>query len=115
MIVVKVELHSANTGKVTEIGRMNISNDGTGSRTRGHYDVVMMRRKTTNTVQRRGRVQDYPRLSYTVWELVKRALICTLGQYPIHPGTPEEFDRDVRGIPDPECACAADRCADSFE
>jgi hypothetical protein len=30
MLVVRVELHSAVTGKVTELGRMIVANDGTG-------------------------------------------------------------------------------------
>lgn len=97
MIIVKIELHSANTGKVTEIGRMQISNNGlSGDIKRGDYDVEIMRRGTTNKVQRRGMVRDYPRLSYTVWELVRRSLVAALGKWPIHPGEPEEFDEQVR-------------------
>ena len=73
MIVVKVELHSARTGKVSEIGRLLISNDGTGSPTRGNY-VIQRLRRGTQAVQKTGRVEDYPRQSYSVWELLKRAL-----------------------------------------
>lgn len=96
MLVIKIELHSANTGKVTEIGRANIINNGTGTSKRGNYDVEIMRRGTTDKVQRRGSVTDYPRLSYTVWELVRRALVAGLGKWPVHPGEPEEFDQDVK-------------------
>lgn len=78
MIVVKIELHSAITGKVSEIGRMLIVNDGTGTHKRGNYNVGIMRRGTIKTVQKRGRVQEYPRLSYTVWELVRRSLMSVL-------------------------------------
>lgn len=98
MILVKIELHSARTGKVTEIGRMEITNTGLGTQKRGEYDVALMRRGTTDKVQRRGMVRDYPRLSYTVWELVRRALVAGLGKWPVHPGYPEEFDEDVRGF-----------------
>lgn len=74
MIVVKVELHSAVTGAVTEIGRMVISNDGTGTSNRGNYDARLMRRGTVDRVQRRGRIEGYPRKSLSVWTLVARAL-----------------------------------------
>jgi hypothetical protein len=97
MIVVTVELHSARTGKVTSLGRMHISNTGEASTLDGlhDYDVEIMRKGTTNKVQRRGLVSNYPRQAYTVWELVKRALIAGLGKNPIHPGTPEEFNEQV--------------------
>lgn len=73
MIVVKIELHSAITGKVTQLGQMYISNDGTGDFKRGNYLVEVMR-KNSDSVQRQGYVPDYPRQSYTVWELVRRSL-----------------------------------------
>lgn len=95
MIIVKIELHSAITGRVTEIGRMRLCNDGTSDNaTRGAYNVEVMRRGT-DKVQKRGRVENYPRLAYSVWELVRRALVATLGKWPIHPGEPEEFNADV--------------------
>lgn len=75
MIVVKVELHSAITGEVTEIGRMTISNDGTSERSdRGNYDVRLMRRGIHAVVQRQGRVEQHPRKSASIWVLVKRAV-----------------------------------------
>lgn len=96
MLVVKVELHSAITGQVSEIGRMVIYNDGTGTKDRGNYVTNLLRKGTTDKVQRRGFVTNYPRLSYSVWELVKRALTTVVGKgEPIHPGTPGEFDVDV--------------------
>lgn len=73
MIVVRIELHSANTGKVSEIGRMNIANTGGGTAARGDY-VVNVFRKGSSVVLRRGHVFDYPRQSYNVWRLVCRAL-----------------------------------------
>lgn len=74
MIVVKVELHSARTGKVTEVGRLLIANDGTGTPRRGNYTGVLLRRGSTKRVQRTARLLDYPRQSYTVWEFVRRML-----------------------------------------
>lgn len=83
MIVVKIELHSAVTGGVQEIGRMLIANDGSGEGGRGNYDVKVLRRgvdvlrrldwqraPTTRT----GRVEGFPRHSYNVWRLISRAL-----------------------------------------
>lgn len=75
MIVVRVELHSARTGKVKEIGRMlidNISMRGNDSR-RGDYRIRLLKRGAKQ-VLREGRVMDYPRLSYNVWRLVFRGL-----------------------------------------
>ena len=75
MIVVKVELHSAITGKIAEIGRTYIYNKG-GTRARGDYAVNVCRKGSRNfyNAARRGEVLDYPRLSYNVWRLVSRAL-----------------------------------------
>ncbi len=74
MIVVKIELHSAITGEVSEIGRMHIVNDASGDSTRGNYATALMRRGTTATVQRRGVVKGHARLAYSVWVLVAKAL-----------------------------------------
>lgn len=96
MIIVKVELVSAiHSSRSKELGRMIITNDGTGTDKRCSYDVEVMRRGAPSRVQRRARVQDYPRLAYTVWELVKRALEASFGKWPVHPGQPQEFDEEV--------------------
>lgn len=78
MIIIRVELHSAITRQVTEIARMRICNVG-GTRTSGNYQVETLRGRSPEqfnrgTVQRRGEVRDYPRLSLHVWNLVARAL-----------------------------------------
>lgn len=76
MIVVRIELWSAITGQVTEIGRMHISNvGGTRDGKLGDYDVEVMRRGTKDKVLRKGSVTQYPRLSYNVWRLICRALL----------------------------------------
>jgi len=83
MIVVKVELHSAVTGNVTEIGKMIVDNVGDRSYrdpSRGDYRVRLGRRGRTKTdevldsPQKTGEVLNYPRLTYSVWVLVARAL-----------------------------------------
>lgn len=81
MIVVRVELHSAITGQVTELARMHISNEG-GTATKGDYGVETLRGRDKaaldkRRVQRSGKVTNYPRLSIHVWHLVARALIAT--------------------------------------
>tara|TARA_Y100000310_G_scaffold211266_1_gene212027 strand:- start:7064 stop:7330 length:267 start_codon:yes stop_codon:yes gene_type:complete len=83
MIVVKVELHSAITGKVKTLGQMIIHNVG-GTEKSGNYEVKVARkndvgdlRKNFFTPLRTGRVQNYPRLSYNVWRLVLRSLRAT--------------------------------------
>lgn len=79
MLVVRVELHSAITGKITEIGRMIIANDATGTRTRGNYQTRVFKGRSTSqldmgVVQRRGGVFNWPRQARHVWNLVSAAL-----------------------------------------
>lgn len=62
---------------------MHISNVGTGSEARGDYRVDIMRRGTSARVQRSGHVSDYPRKSYSVWELVRRALSAAFEKHPV--------------------------------
>jgi hypothetical protein len=76
MVIVTVHLASAISGELTEIGRMHISNVG-GTQRRGEYDVEVMRRGTTDKVQRTGRVPSYNRISDPVWRLVAKALDAT--------------------------------------
>ena len=97
MLVVKIELHSAISGNVAEIGRMLIGNDGRGTAKRGCYNVRVLRRERTpvqggadfrqwdtRPVARTGRVEGFPRLSYSVWRLVARAI---LSAFPEEQGT----------------------------
>lgn len=84
MIVVKIELHSAITSKITLLGKMVICNDGESEDPkRGHYKAYVLRKRDAGSdirvryladATRYGRVRDYPRLSYAVWRLVLRAL-----------------------------------------
>lgn len=78
MIVVRVELHSAITRKMTEIARLTICNVG-GSHERGDYQVCTYRGRNKEaldkrTVNRSGSVNNYPRLALHVWHLVYEAL-----------------------------------------
>jgi len=88
MILVRIELHSTNTGKVTEIGVMRIGNVGNNpDPSVGDYEVRVQRRNERplpdvkadfegweKPTTRKGEVKNYPRLSYNVWRLVARAL-----------------------------------------
>lgn len=79
MIIVRVELHSAITGRVTEIARARICNIG-GTKTRGFYEVATFRGRDKDALDKRierraATVENYPRLSVHVWHLVARALI----------------------------------------
>jgi hypothetical protein len=75
VILIKVELHSAVTGKVTEIGRAHIFNDGAGDRRSGSYGARFMRRGTTDTVQREAKIPKHGRLSQSIWVLVRKAVV----------------------------------------
>jgi hypothetical protein len=79
MIIVRVELHSAITRKVTEIARMKICNTG-GTVERGEYHVATLRGRRTEQLDRgittrEGDVKDYPRQAIHIWHLVARALV----------------------------------------
>ena len=73
MLVIKVELHSVITGKVSEIARMHVWNKGNGTETRGHYGGAVFR-KGSHKRLREGAVNDYPRKSLHVWNLIARML-----------------------------------------
>lgn len=73
MILVKVELHNANTGAVTELGRAMIYNDGTSpSPMYGNYTVVV--HDKDDAPQSLPSVTDWPRLAHNAWQLIGRAL-----------------------------------------
>jgi hypothetical protein len=79
VLVVRVELHSAITGKVTEIARMFIANTGTGTPNRGNYCGRALRKgaKDTRLIRnsiRLGEVYNYARKSKHVWNLVAKML-----------------------------------------
>lgn len=84
MLVVTVALHSARTGKTEVLGQAiidNTSGGGTGRHAaRADYRVRVGRkgsdlRAIAEKPQREGEVRNYPRLSYSVWRLVIRALL----------------------------------------
>ena len=82
MIVVRVELHSAITKRVTELARMTIANAG-GTEQRGDYDCQTLRGRDSDAldrsfadsvVTRKCQVRGHERLKLHVWNLVAKAL-----------------------------------------
>ena len=77
MLVIKAELHNANTGEVSVLGEMHIINDGTRTKWTGNYDVFCWDGPASNgrVDPIRSRVEDWPRYPYpSVWLLVLAAL-----------------------------------------
>lgn len=82
MIVVRVELHSAVTGRVSELARLLIDNDGIASSDNprvGDYRARSLRGRdkdalSKGTVSKTGYIKGWRRLDFHVWNLVRRAL-----------------------------------------
>jgi hypothetical protein len=82
VIRITIELVSARGPEHdAELGQMLICNTGKGTDPkRGDYTVYLGKRGVTETEQvykkplRVGEVKDYPRLTYSVWILIARAL-----------------------------------------
>lgn len=80
MIVVKVEMWPLGKEEgAREIGRAHISNDGTGDRATGHYNVKLLKSaeyaKRLGGTWKAGRVEGFPRLTLGPWDLLYRALV----------------------------------------
>ena len=81
MIVIRVELWSARTGKKRAIGLGIIANRGTtAGQTRGDYEMYIARKgqwdvtKIMEEPLRRASVKSWPKGSYSVWRLVLKLL-----------------------------------------
>lgn len=79
MIIVRVELHSAVTSRITELARMAIVNDATGSNRYGNYDGFIYRGRCKEhldkrTLMRQKKIMNWPRLDFHVWNLVAKML-----------------------------------------
>ena len=79
MIVIRIELHSAKTGNITELGRTYITNDGKGSHRKRNYDVRVCRKGkydlTNYKPLRIGRIEKFPSVSKNIWCLVIQCLL----------------------------------------
>lgn len=80
MIIVKVELWSAVTGKKTELARMEICNSGTNLiSSKGNYHAATLVGRSTEAFNQRRIskstfIEDWPRQARHVWNLVATAL-----------------------------------------
>lgn len=80
MIRVTIELLNANKGgERSLLGVMHISNDGTGTDARCHYDGEIFRMDkvrgcATHVRTRQGRVENHPRHREVVWKLLQKML-----------------------------------------
>lgn len=94
MLIVRVELLSAITGRTTELARMTICNSGQSDNPRvGDYEVATLRGRDRETLDKsmfsyhrdhilgaaphRGEVKGHRRLDLHVWFLVAKALEAT--------------------------------------
>jgi hypothetical protein len=83
MIIVRVELHSAITGKIIELARIKIWNDVSGTNTRRNYQAISFRGRSTKqlnkeTVIKHTELKEWPSKQLHVWNLV-RAVLTNLG------------------------------------
>jgi hypothetical protein len=77
MILVTLELHSAITGKVTELGRAIIANDESSTdRAIGNYTVKLS--ANLGGVPREGRVVGHCRSTWDFWPLIAKALAAAI-------------------------------------
>lgn len=83
MIVVKMELWpGGDQSRMKTLGTINIVNDGTGTWSRGNYDVFVMQRGKGkgHKVWRRGKVTGHSRLSKSPYYLLLAALQAAIGK-----------------------------------
>lgn len=85
MLVVKIELHSAVTGRVTTLATGKIVNTGTGTPTRGNYYAVL--RDAAGREWKRGTAEDFPRTRLLAWDLLYRVLGRLIGERNVTPKT----------------------------
>lgn len=72
MIITRMMLHSAITGGITELVKIKISNDGTGTQKRGNYRWTITGKRGRK--MKEGRLVNWPRLSKTPLELLQRII-----------------------------------------
>jgi hypothetical protein len=77
MIRITIELCSAITGKTTTLATGTISNDCTGTKTRGNYNVHLCDK--AGRPWKEGKVHGFARKQLLAWDLLYRALNSTVG------------------------------------
>jgi hypothetical protein len=75
MIVVPMELKSAiSASRSRSLGRLEIGNDGTGTATRGNYEVRLYSSGDRPRLIRTARVENFPRQAVPAWRLIQKAM-----------------------------------------
>lgn len=72
MLTIKIELHSAITGKTKTLATGKIVNTGAGTPTQGEYRVEL--RDAAGRTWKQGTVRGFPRKRLLAWDLLYRAL-----------------------------------------
>jgi hypothetical protein len=86
MLIIRIELHSAVTGKVTTVATGKIVNTGTGTPTRGNYRIDL--RDAAGRPWRAGTLEGFPRKRLLAWDLLYRALEKLVGSRNPTPNSP---------------------------
>lgn len=80
MIVARMELHSAiSPDRDDNLCKVVIINDGTGTPTRGNYDVKLYARSNGRLV-RTARVENWARNAHPAWRLLAAAMKALEGE-----------------------------------
>lgn len=74
VIVIRIELHSAITRKVTTLGVMHIANDGTGTDETRNYNGTVFRKPDFVFENKRGRVEGHRAKDEVIWVLLAKML-----------------------------------------
>lgn len=74
MIIINATLLSAIDGLESNLGELRIANDGTGTATRGNYNVKLYSAGKKPRLIRTARIENWPRKSKTAWALVTEAV-----------------------------------------
>jgi len=72
MLVIRIELHSANTGRVTTLATGKITNTGTGTPAQGNYRFKL--NDANGREWQVGTINRFPRKRLLAWDLLYRCL-----------------------------------------
>lgn len=74
MIIVQAALLSGIDSSMSSLGRLEITNDGTGTASKGNYIVVLYSRGANGRKIRTAKIKNWPRNAKTAWALVTAAI-----------------------------------------
>lgn len=75
MIIVEARLipHGDDLAPTTSLCKLHIINDGSGTKTRGNYDVMLYSKGDNPRIIRRGRIENWDRNGVPAWQLIAKA------------------------------------------